>query len=92
MLLSESSTVVGILSKRGLPLFTEFAGNKSLSIKVCLQRTISAYSMPVLGDNTTLRNMDGVIGYSYTGLVDGVVVVIQLVICRGEYRNNRLMG
>ena len=39
--------------------------------------------------------MDEVIGYSYTGIgiIDnGVVVVIKLVRCRGEYRNNRLMG
>ena len=27
-------------------------------------------------DNTTLQNMDGVIGYSYTGIGNGVVVVI----------------
>ena len=27
-------------------------------------------------DNTTLGNMDGVIGYSYTGLGNGEVVVI----------------
>ena len=32
--------------------------------------------------------MDGVIGYSYTGLGDRVVVVIYWVGCRGEYRNN----
>ena len=39
--------------------------------------------------------MDEVIGYSYTGIGiigNGVVVVIWLVRCRGEYRNNRLMG
>ena len=35
--------------------------------------------------------MDEVIGYSYTGIGNGVVVVIKLVRCRGEYRNNRLM-
>ena len=35
--------------------------------------------------------MDEVIGYSYTGIGSGVVL-ISLVRCRGEYRNNRLMG
>ena len=39
-----------------------------------------------------IRNMDGVIGYSYTGLGYGEVVVIYWVGHRGEYRNNRLMG
>ena len=42
--------------------------------------------LPVLGDNTTLRNMDGVIGYSYTGLGNGEVVVIFGGSVR-EYRN-----
>ena len=32
--------------------------------------------LPTLGNNTTLGNMDGVIGYSYTGLGNGEVVVI----------------
>ena len=40
---------------------------------------------------TTLGNMEGVIGYSYTGLGNGVVV-IYWVGCKGEYRNNLLMG
>ena len=36
--------------------------------------------------------MDETIGYSYTGIGNGVVVVIYWVGRRGEYRNNRLMG
>ena len=32
--------------------------------------------LPILGNNTTLGNMDGVSGYSYTGLGNGEVVVI----------------
>ena len=32
--------------------------------------------LPILGDNTTLGNMDGVTDYSYTGLGNGVVVMI----------------
>ena len=32
--------------------------------------------LPILGNNTTLGNMDRVIGYSYTGLGNGEVVVI----------------
>ena len=47
--------------------------------------------LPVLGDNTTLRNMDGVIGYSYTGLGNGEVVVIFGGSVR-EYRNILLYG
>ena len=47
--------------------------------------------LPVLGDNTTLGNMDGVIGYSYTGLGNGVVVVIYWAGCSREYRNNPLI-
>ena len=43
--------------------------------------------LPSLANNTTLENIDGVIGYSYT-----CVVVIYWVECRGEYRNNHLMG
>ena len=31
---------------------------------------------PFWDENTTLGNMDGVIGYSYTGLGNGEVVVI----------------
>ena len=45
--------------------------------KICDRR------LPTLGDNTTLGNMDGVIGYSYTGLGNGVVVVIYWVGRRG---------
>ena len=48
--------------------------------------------LPSLGNNTTLENIDGVIGYSYTCVDNGEVVVIYWVECRGEYRNNRLMG
>ena len=48
--------------------------------------------LPSLGNNTTLENIDGVIGYSYTCIDNGEVVVIYWVGCRGEYRNNRLMG
>ena len=40
----------------------------------------------VLGNNTTLGNMDGVIGYSYTGLGNEEVVVIFGGSVR-EYRN-----
>ena len=32
--------------------------------------------LPTLGNNTTLGNMDGAVGYSYTGLGNGEVVVI----------------
>ena len=42
--------------------------------------------LPILGNNTTLGNMDGVIGYSYTGLGNGEVVVIFGGSGR-EYRN-----
>ena len=48
--------------------------------------------LPSLGNNTTLENTDGVIGYSYTCIDNGEVVVIYWVGCRGEYRNNRIMG
>ena len=48
--------------------------------------------LPSLGNNTTLENIDGVIGDSYTCIDNGEVVVIYWVECRGEYRNNRLMG
>ena len=33
-----------------------------------------------------------VVGYSYTGIDSGGVVVIYWVGCTGEYRNNLLMG
>ena len=39
-----------------------------------------------------LENIDGVIGYSYTCIDNGEVVVIYWVGCRGEYRINHLMG
>ena len=48
--------------------------------------------LPSLGNNATLENIDGVTGYSYTCIDNGEVVVICWVECRGEYRNNRLMG
>ena len=48
--------------------------------------------LPSLGNNTTLENIDGVIGYSYTCIDNGEVVVIYWVEYRGEYRNTRLMG
>ena len=48
--------------------------------------------LPSLANYTTLENIDGAIGYSYTCIDNGEVVVIYWVGCRGEYRNNRLMG
>ena len=45
--------------------------------QVTLNPTISmGEPLPALGNNTTLGNMDGVIGYSYTGLGNGEVVVV----------------
>ena len=39
--------------------------------------------LPSLGNNTSLENIDGVIGYSYNCIDNGEVVVIYWVGCRG---------
>ena len=46
---------------------------------------------PFWDDNTTSGNMDELIGYSYTGISNGEVVVIYWAGCSREYRNNPLI-
>ena len=48
--------------------------------------------LPSLGNNATLEKIDAVIDYSYTCIDNGEVVVIYWVECRGDPRNNHLMG